>query len=251
MLALSRFLISKGVSKAIADEIIIELSHESHELGYIKDVLAKRIKVTGEFQFQKMQKIALVGPTGVGKTTTIMKLTEFYGKQNKKIALTSVDDSKKKTLQSWADQKGLIFLEVPDSSFSTDLLIIDTEGCNYYQPNRIDALGESLALWGEDVEIALTLSAAAKEVDLYGAVHQFSSLCPESFIFTKLDETLAAGVMINLCVKTDLPVRYAAFGFPLPGEVQVADPYQIIHKILTDFNQEEFQLLRYFALSIN
>lgn len=241
--ALRRFLISKGISAALADEISLELSNEGKEIAQVKEKIMQRLRVTGELSFGKPRALVFIGPTGVGKTTTLMKLASHYMKLKKKVALVSMDEGKKTGLERWAETRQIPFFNKPPQA-SFELLLIDTEGCNFYQPNRVEALGEQLALCAEGAEVILTLSAAAKEVDLYGAIHQFSSLSPTSLVFTKLDETLAAGVLVNVCAKTDLPIRYISFGYPLPGELQVADVKSITHKILTDFNKEEFQVLR-------
>lgn len=234
-----RFLISKGIAPSIAEEI----SREERSREHMKEVISNRLRITGELSFTSPHKLVFVGPTGVGKTTTILKLVDYYLRQNRKIALMSLDEAKKRNLQIWAGKKGIPFLEtiLPGTA---DLILVDTEGCNFYQPSRVDALGEKIAEVGSDVEIVLTLSATAKEVDLYGAVHQFSPLCPSSLAFTKLDETLTPGVLVNVCVRTELPIRYTASGFPLPGELQLANPKDISHKVLMDNNAEEFHLLR-------
>lgn len=244
--ALSRFLISKGVAPSICAEIVQE-NDEKADLENLRTIISSRLKVTGEFSFQKKERMAFVGPTGVGKTSTIMKLVAYYRQQKKSVSLMSLDEEKKERLHQWAAKQGIGFVEAAESA-DTDLLLIDTEGCNFYQPNRIDALGEKIAACAPDVEVLLTLSAAAKEVDLYGAIHQFSPLRPSSLLFTKFDETLASGVVINISVKTDIPMRYIAYGFPLPGEVQIANKEAITHKILTDFNEYGFQFLRQLTL---
>ena len=244
--ALLSFLISKGISPIIAEKILCELEQEGKEIGNVKEAVARRLRVAGELDFQHPHKLVFIGPTGVGKTTTILKLAEHYIRQNKKIALMTLDELKKGVLEEWSRNKEIPFFDNLKSSHSlVDLLLIDSEGCNFYLPNRIDDLGEKMAELGEGIEIVLTLSAAAKDVDLYGAVHQFSPLCPSTLTFTKIDETLAPGVLVNVCVKTDMPIRFIAYGYPLPGEVQIADAKSITHKILTDFNKEEFQFLRH------
>jgi len=243
---LIRFLISKGINPSLAKELV----SQGKELTQIKDKIKQHLHVTGELVLDTPLKLVFIGPTGVGKTTTVMKLASYYSKLKKKIAFISLDIGKKSGLEKWAEMRRIpFFTHPPENEF--DLLLIDTEGCNFYQPNRVEELGEKLSnlhLFAKDSEILLTLSAAAKEVDLYGAVHQFSTLSPKSLVFTKLDETLAAGVLVNVCAKTDLPIRYIAFGYPLPGDVQIADSESIIHKILTDFNAEEFQILRQLSL---
>ena len=247
MQATARFLVSKGISTALADEISLELTEEGKEIFRLQEKIMHRLRVTGELSFEKPRKLAFVGPTGVGKTTALMKLTLHYLGQNKKVALVTLDGGKKRILEKWAEVQRVPFFETaPQEIF--DLLLIDTEGCNFYQPNRVEALGEKLATCASDAEVLLTLSASAKEVDLYGAVHQFSPLNPSSLVFTKLDETLAAGVLVNVCAKTDIPIRYISFGYPLPGDLQIADAKTITHKILTDFNSEEFQVLRQLSI---
>lgn len=240
---LARFLISKGVARGIAEEIAEDFWQNGRKLGSLKQSLVKRIQIAGELSFPR--RVALVGPTGVGKSTILLKIADFYRKQAKNVSIVALDLEKGGAfaqLERYTSQWDMPLYESLESA-EGDLILIDTTGCNFYQPNRVDQLGEQLVACGE-VEILLTLSAAAKEVDLYGAIHQFSPLCPTSLAFTKLDETLASGVLINVSSKTDIPIRYIAYGYPLPGEIQLADAQEITHKILTDFNQEEFHYLR-------
>ncbi len=246
---LLRFLIAKGISPSVAEEIMAFQTAEGKTVGNIKDIVASKLRVAGDLNFAKPQRLLFVGPTGVGKTAVIQKLALYYAQLQKKVAVMSLDGSKKEHLKGWADANGIPLTETNESKY--DLILIDTEGCNYYLQGRVEALGEQIGAINEDFEIVLTLSAAAKEVDLYGAVHQFSILSPKTVAFTKLDETLSSGVLLNVCAKSDLPIRYIAHGFPLPGVVQVADPQEITHKILTEFNKKEFQLLRQMTLAIN
>lgn len=245
--ALTRFLISKGVARPLAEKITLEFSQDGCELSGLKERLVKQIRTAGELSFPA--RLALVGPTGVGKTTTLLKLADYYRKQGKTVSIVALDHEKGGTfdqLKHYADE-WKIALHTSLDQAQAELVLIDTTGCNFYLPHRVDQLGEQLALCGT-VEVLLTLSAAAKDVDLYGAIHQFSPLQPSSLAFTKLDETLASGVLINVSAKTDLPIRYIAYGYPLPGEIQLADPYEITHKVLTEFNHEEFNHIRYLAL---
>ncbi len=246
--SLTRFLISKGVARPIAETITLDFSQDGRELSALKESLVKRIHTAGELTFPT--RLAVIGPTGVGKSTILLKLADYYRKEGKTVAIVALDQEKGGAfaqLEAYAKEWGIELHESLDHA-EGDLVLIDTSGCNFYQPHRVDQLGEVLAACG-DIEVLLTLSAGAKDVDLYGAIHQFSPLCPTSLAFTKLDETLANGVLINVSEKTDIPIRYVAYGYPLPGEIQLADPYKITHKILTEFNQEEFNYLRQLTLS--
>ncbi len=243
---LTHFLVSKGIAYSIAKEITLEFTEKGYELNLLQGIVAKRVHTLGDLPFDHPKKIALVGPTGVGKTTTLIKLALYYTQHMKKnVAIVTLDPNKQAHVSLEANLlpwKIPLFLEI-ESVDSYDLVLIDTEGCNFYQPNRVDAIGEKLAV-SSGIEVVLTLSASTKDVDLYGAIHQFSPLQPSSLAFTKLDETLTMGALINVSMKTDLPIRYISFGYPLPGEVQIADPEEITHKILTELNDEEFQFLR-------
>lgn len=246
--SLVNFLVSKGIQRSIVESITDNLSCDNNELFNLKKSLVQKIRTTGELAFPSV--LALVGPTGAGKSTTLIKLAELYSKQGKKVAIVSLDLEKKGAfaqLEHHAKQKN-VPIHNSMREARGDLVLIDTSGCNFYQPHRVEELGEQLSTCGQ-VEILLTLSAATKDVDIYGAIHQFSSLCPSSIAFTKLDETLAGGILINVSSKTDLPIRYISYGYPLPGEIELADPYKIVHKILTDFNQEEFNYIRQLTLS--
>lgn len=242
--SLTRFLIAKGISRTLSEEITLVFAEEKKELSSLKQILAAYVKTTGEMNLSQPKRLALIGPTGVGKTTTLVKLALHFSQQkNKRVALLTLDKQKKGARAQLEHAAGIAVFEDLPKAGEYDLVLIDTPGCNFYQNHRIDELGELLANY-PDIEMVLTLSAAAKEIDLYGAIHQFSPLQPKSLIFTKLDETLSSGVLLNIAAKSDLPIRYIAYGYPLPGEIQLADPYNITHKILTDFNEEEFQVLR-------
>src|SRR5262249_14974714 len=84
-----RFLMSKGISFEIAEEILVERAEPS--LPYIKESVPSRLHVAGELSFEKPTSLVFIGPTGVGKTTTILKLAGHYLKHKRKIALLTFD----------------------------------------------------------------------------------------------------------------------------------------------------------------
>ncbi len=217
---LCRFLVSKGVTQALAEKITVDYIGSAQEVGALPKILATYINTGKEVTFEKKRTLAFVGPTGVGKSITIKKIADHHRNRNVQIVSSSSEI-----------REGF------------DLTLIDTEGCNYYQEKRVDAIGELLSDI-PDVEVHLTLSATTKDVDLYGAIHQFSPLRPTHLIFTKLDETLTLGSLMNVCAKCHLPIRYVAYGYPLPGKLELADGAKIVKKMLADLNQPEFQRLR-------
>lgn len=241
--ALTRFLFAKGISRPLAEEISMEFAEQRAELGQLKELVAKHIKTKEKLLGKTSPSfMAFVGPTGVGKTLALCRLAHVLNHQEQQVALFSLDSEKSPELKAYAEKLRLPFCESINGA-ECSLILIDTPGCNFYLPGQIDLLGEKLAAFGE-VDILLTLSAAAKDVDLYGAIHQFSPLLPSGLVFTKLDETLMPGSLINISQKTDLPICYISSGHLLSGDIHPADPYEITHRILTSFNEESFHYIR-------
>ncbi|MCH9611276.1 MAG: hypothetical protein S4CHLAM81_12140 [Chlamydiales bacterium] len=218
---LARFLTSKGVAPDLAEKITIDYIGSSQEVGALPKILANYINTSDEITFEEPKVLAFVGPTGVGKSITLLKIANHH-----------------------SDKRVQIISKPEDYQEGFDLTLIDTEGCNYYLENRVDAVGEMLAEL-PPAEVHLCLSATTKDVDLYGAIHQFSPLAPSHLIFTKLDETLTLGSLMNVCAKCDLPIRYVSFGYPLPGKLELADASKIVRKMLADLNEPQFVKLRF------
>lgn len=236
---LARFLTAKGVCRQLAQDIAEGFFQKSHHMSKLSEHLIQRLNVKSAISLPTC--LALVGPTGVGKTTTLLKLASFYTTQDARVVILNLDPQS--SLNTIASKWGLPCLGPEDTLPEYDLLLIDTPGCNFYLPQRVEELGHLLTSC-PDTHILLTLSAATKDVDVYGAIHQFSYLEPAGLIFTKLDETLAGGILLNVCQKTTLPLWYVAYGYPLPGKIELADAELIAKKILTDLNCEEFHHLR-------
>ncbi len=221
--AIFRFLQSKGISPSLSEEIAEEFVQKELEFLHLKDLISKRITQIKRKEITH-KSIALIGPHGVGKTAVLLKLAHYFQEKGKKVVLHS-------------------------SSFQVseeyDHLLIDTQLKGpFYHTSSIDQLGEELAPFGQ-VLILLTLSAASKEVDLFGAIHQFSLLSPSGLIFTKVDETLTLGNILNVLQKTEMALHFLAD----KNELWAADIECIVRKILIDFNQEEFQMIRQFVMS--
>ena len=217
---LARFLISRGVTSSLAEKIAMDYMGSAQEAGALPKILARTIRTGEEISFERPRLIALVGPTGVGKSITLSKIAAHHA--DKKVQIISRPDGYREGF---------------------DLTLIDTEGCNFYQEKRVDAIGALLADLPK-AEVHLCLSATTKDVDLYGAIHQFSPLRPNHLIFTKLDETLTLGSLINVSARCTLPIRYVTYGYPLPGHLELAQGLNIVRKMFADLNEPAYQQLR-------
>lgn len=266
-----RFLMSKGITRGIAldiEEVLrrkvgeVDLTRRSDKrsewLNAMHREIAKRIKTAGPIELARGRAtaVALVGPTGVGKTTTLAKLAGIYSKQlSKKVALISLDTVKVGAREQIAllAEKFELPLQVVtsqaqltqalDQFADRDLILIDTAGCNQYHVEEVQELSEILSVV-PGLRVLLTASACTKDIDVIGTIQNFAPLSIDSLIMTKLDETIAHGVMVNVCEKTGLPISYLADGQRLTGNLRIADASVISKGILLEHNGAEERSLR-------
>lgn len=178
------------------------------------------------------QLVALVGPTGSGKTTTIAKLAARLEMSGKKVGLVTIDGYRIAAVEQLKIYAGLLNvpLEValtPDelvtaiNGFSSkDVVFIDTAGHSQRDGSRLKEL-ESFLGDGMQIENYLVLSAAADKDALDEAVRNFGRLPLTGLIFTKLDETVKPGVVISQNLKTGLPVVYCTTGQKVPEDIEI------------------------------
>jgi flagellar biosynthesis protein FlhF len=221
------------------------VEHDKAHL-FMRRVIADFIPVAAPIQLDpnKVQVTALVGPTGVGKTTTIAKLAA-YAKLNlkQKVALLTLDTLRTggiDQLQQYAQ-----VLQVPIHIIITaedlknalqfyqdrSLILIDTPGYQQQEGERLEKLGallEELPL----VETHLVLPATAKPRDLAEVAQRFEKLHPSRLIFTKLDETCTYGPILSTLVRAKRPISYLGTGQEVPQDLELATSRRIADLIL-------------------
>jgi len=187
---------------------------------------------------------AFVGPTGVGKTTTIAKLSaELSLKQKRKVGIISVDSYRigaVDQLKTYASIMGLPCLSAFSREDLTralqkmegrDVILIDTAGQSHRDIKRLNELGELL---GKDlsIETHLVLSAAVKPEDMKEAGINFSILKPSSYVFSKVDETRTRGGIIDQLLDLKLPISYITNGQRVPEDIIPATQRRVLRLIL-------------------
>ncbi|MBS4217733.1 flagellar biosynthesis protein FlhF [Bacillus sp. FJAT-49711] len=190
--------------------------------------------------------INFVGPTGVGKTTTIAKLAaEAVLEHHKKVALITTDTYRIAAIDQLKTYAQLLNIPVEviyeEKDFRSainkyseyDIVLIDTAGRNYQEKQYIDDL---LRLFGdeENIETYLVLSISMKEKDIERIVDNFLEMNFNQFIFTKADETRTFGVMYNLVCKYKKGVAYITTGQDVPDDIIAATPEVITEYVLKD-----------------
>lgn len=193
---------------------------------------------------EPQKKVALIGPTGVGKTTTIAKLAAAAITDNgARVALVTIDTYRiaaVEQLKIYGDIMGLpvevvISPEQLQEAFSRhrdkDLILIDTAGRSPLDQARIAELNEFL---GRDaqVENCLVLAAPTDERMQQQMVERFSVMPLSRLIFTKLDETDRCGSLINIPTRSNLPLAYLTNGQQVPEDLLLAEAATVAELVM-------------------
>jgi flagellar biosynthesis protein FlhF len=178
--------------------------------------------------------VALIGPTGVGKTTTAAKIAAWYSiHEGMKVALLSMDCYRigaTDQLRTYAKIMRLpceIALRKKDLQAALmrhqdkDLIIIDTAGKSPYDPNHIRELGEWFSL-KSGIEPYLILSATCKKEDLQQILATYEPLRVKGLILSKLDETRAYATLCQLLAGAELPISCLCTGQRVPEDFLLA-----------------------------
>lgn len=217
----------------------------SDVFGWGKEQMTKRISnVTfGEISFEK-KFVNVVGPTGVGKTTTLAKIAAKCTLQHKKkVALITTDTYRIGAIEQLKTYAKILSipLEVCYSiedfgkaceSFSEfDIVLIDTAGRNFRNPKYVEDL-KNVIDFDKEMETYLVLSLTSKQRDMEDIFKQFSIIHINKFIFTKADETSNYGAMFNLVDKYKIGVAYITNGQDVPDDMISVDKDLIPKMIL-------------------
>jgi len=192
------------------------------------------------------KRVALIGPTGVGKTTTIAKLAAAAITDSAaRVALVTIDTFRiaaVEQLKVYGEIMGLpvevVFSpEQLQEAFcrhrDKDLILIDTAGRSPRDSERIDELNEFLGA-GAEVENCLVLAAPTEERQQQQILKSFSKLPVARLIFTKLDETDRCGALINLPTRSNLPLAYLTNGQQVPEDLLLAEPAGVAELVMAN-----------------
>ncbi len=232
--------------RALTEEGDAEIVDPERARLFMRRVIANFIPVASPIQIEpgKLRVAALVGPTGVGKTTTIAKLAAYAKLELKqKVALLTLDTFRLGAvdqLQQYAQILQVpmhVALTVEDLRsalrFYQDrtLVLIDTPGHNPKDTEVLDQLRHFLEEL-PDVETHLVLSATTKPKDLSDIALRFEPLKPSRLIFTKLDETSTYGPILSTLVRVKRPLSYLGTGQEVPQDLELATSRRVADLIL-------------------
>lgn len=248
-------LIDAEVSEELARELVERVRTGStgddlNDAVLLKARLARLIEsdiaVRGPIQVTpgRQRLVALIGPTGVGKTTTIAKLAaNFRLKQRHRVGLITVDTYRiaaVEQLRTYAD-----IIDLPMEVVSTpremaaavkrlsnlDLILLDTAGRSPRDEVQIQEL-ESMLAEAQPDEVHLVLSSVTSAAGLKKTADQFRAVGGTSLVLTKLDEATGLGNLLPLLRSCDLPLSYVTNGQNVPDDIDQADPRKLARIVL-------------------
>jgi flagellar biosynthesis protein FlhF len=192
----------------------------------------------------KKQYINVVGPTGVGKTTTLAKIAaNCVLKHEKKVAFITTDTYRIAAIEQLKTYAKILnvpievcynmedFITAKEKFSSFDLVFIDTAGRNFRNQQYVNELKEVIN-FTEEMETFLVLSLTAKLKDMTEIYKQFSIIDIQRFIFTKVDETSQYGAILNLMSTYKKGVAYITTGQNVPDDIVESTPTVIVNTIL-------------------
>jgi len=225
-------------------DISLPESKDPEMRDYLSAFMERRISMSGGLDESK-KVVILIGPTGVGKTTTLAKLAarhHFY--REKAVGLITIDAYRISAIEQLKTYAQIMAIPLKvaltpeelegciDDYRDMDLVLIDTPGRSQLNIPEIRAIEEFLEA-AQPADTHLLISASMKEKDAHFAVENFAPEYVQQFIFTKLDETTSFGSILNLCVKAKKPVSYLTTGQNVPDDIRQADVGYLLDLFVT------------------
>ncbi|RXI97991.1 flagellar biosynthesis protein FlhF [Anaerobacillus alkaliphilus] len=224
---------------------------KTEALEWAKEVLSTTIASSemGGFTFNK-KFLNLVGPTGVGKTTTIAKIAAHCMlKHHKKVAFITTDTFRIAAIEQLKTYAKILnvpvevaysvedFKKAKEKLANYDLVLVDSAGRNFLNQLYIDELKKVID-FDEEMETYLVLSLASKYRDMATIYEQFSKININKVIFTKKDETFSRGAMINLVYEYGVGVSYITNGQSVPDDIVEGSIEEIVNSLIEVENHE-------------
>ncbi len=191
------------------------------------------------------QVLGFVGPTGVGKTTTIAKLSSnFVLKDDLQVGLITADTYRIAAIEQLKTYAEILNINVSviynsdellksytDMKNTSDVILIDTAGRSHKNTENLNDLAEIVKAI-PTMRVYLVLSLTTKLQDLLGIINTYSKITEFNLIFTKLDETVTYGAILNVCYLTKKKISYLTNGQNVPEDIEPVKPEKVARILL-------------------
>ncbi len=233
-----------GLSQEFAAQIVAQLPAGTDLIKARRlsiSLIATNLHVTGDRWLDKGGRVALVGPTGVGKTTALAKLAVRWVLRHgaRSLALISADSirigahDQMQSLGQMLDVPVYIaesFNDIPSllaQLGSQRLVLIDTPGMSQRDPN-LEARMQQLADAGNNLETALVLSASTQAGAIEETVKRFAAAKATSALLTKVDEAASLGGVLSVMARSEIPISYVSEGQRVPEDLRPARALELV-----------------------
>lgn len=238
-------------AEQILDEIKSGISEESTVDNVLSSVYQKIVLKIGQLKTISLEEnspkfIFFIGPTGVGKTTTIAKIaSDLKLKKKASVAVVTSDTYRIAAvdqLRTYANILGIPLKvvyapeeigSVRDEFVNYDVVLIDTAGRSHHSEEQREDISSLLAMIPENErDVYLVLSVTTKYKDLIKITELYNEISKYNLIFTKMDETECIGNILNIHMLTGAPLSYTTYGQNVPDDIGSLDAQEIAKKVL-------------------
>lgn len=234
-----------GLTEAMADQLACFMPEDISDTdawSCALDLLAGQLTTTNDDIMRRGGVIALVGPTGVGKTTTVAKLAAQFAKRHgaDQVALITTDTFRIGAFEQLATFGRIIGCPVKQARDHEELallltqlqqrklILIDTAGMSQRDVRLAENLASLVHNSRVKIKSYLVLSATSQARVMQETVDHFKRISLAGCIFTKLDECLSLGEIINVAIQNALPVSYLTNGQRVPEDIDIAEAVTMV-----------------------
>ena len=253
-------LMQMGITEELAEQVasyIPNSVNEDQAWHHAKQLLAQQLNTTSNDIIHKGGVVALIGPTGVGKTTTIAKLAARFAQIHgaDQVVMISTDSYRIAGFEQLATYGRIIGCQVKmaKDSQSLDLLLqqyankklvlIDTAGMGQRDMRLAEHLATLVANARVKIRNYLVLAANSQQRVMQENVQRFKKIPLAGCIYTKLDESLSVGEIITTAIQNGLPIGYLTDGQRVPEDIKVANAEKLVtlaERMTVKYNKQHF-----------
>ncbi len=249
--ALKRHEVNDDIARKIVESLRIvtqdkNISTMEFEKKFV-DILHPIIKTENPLKdYDKGDIIFFVGPTGVGKTTTLTKIAAMLSlEMRKKVGILTIDTYRIAAVDQLKTSADIMGIEVGvaynpgelrtmlEKFMNYDLVLVDTAGRSQKNEMQMSELTRYLQIVNPKY-IFLTESMNVRKSDLFDIIEQFSVVSPTHIILTKSDETNCYGSIVEITNNYDIPVAFVTNGQRIPEDIMIADSKRLASIIVKE-----------------